>query len=136
MVKNIFKPLGESAINLKNNAFLKAKIKLTLYYTAILFIVIIVFSIFIYMFFISYISADLKADTEISQFQETKMLQMAMTRLKTILIFSDIGILILISGMSYFLAGKTLKPIERSLEDQKRFAELIESIVFSSRLFL
>jgi signal transduction histidine kinase len=64
---------------------------------------------------------DLKADQEISETQETKMLQMAMTRLKTILIFSDIGILIIISGFGYFLAGKTLKPIEKSLKDQKRF---------------
>lgn len=120
-MKNILRPFAGLATNFKNNTFLKTKIKLTLYYSIILFIIVIIFSIFIYIFFINYISADLKADPEISEVQETKMLEMATTRLRTILIFSDTGVLIIITALGYFLAGKTLKPIEKAMKDQKRF---------------
>jgi two-component system, OmpR family, sensor histidine kinase CiaH len=120
-MKNIFRPFVESVIDLKNNTFFKAKIKLTFFYTVILFILVIIFSILVYVLFINYITVDLQVDQEIDESQEAKVLEMTMTRLKTILIFTDIGILILISGLGYFLAGRTLKPIEKSLKDQKRF---------------
>ena len=45
----------------------------------------------------------------------------AINRLKLVLIFTDIGIILIISGLAYFLAGKTLQPIKRSLDEQKRF---------------
>lgn len=42
-------------------------------------------------------------------------------QLQTDILLIDIAVLLVSSGLSYFLAGKTLKPIQRAMEKQKRF---------------
>jgi len=37
------------------------------------------------------------------------------------IVFTDAGILIITGGLGYFLAGKTLRPIKKMLEEQDRF---------------
>jgi two-component system sensor histidine kinase CiaH len=123
--KNIFKPFTDWVINLKNNNFSKARFKLTLFYAASLFIVVVVFSTLIYILFINNIinNNEFEGDqySEPSAFQEFQILNAATNKLKLVLIFTDIGILIIVSGAGYFLAGKTLNPIKKTLEEQKRF---------------
>ncbi len=111
--------------NLRNNAFFKARLKLTLFYIATLLIIIIVFSIMLYTLFVSNIASNFEFEEESYSDVETNsqyvVLNNAINRLKLVLIFTDIGIILIISGMGYFLAGKTLQPIKKSLDEQKRF---------------
>ena len=124
-MKNIFRPFVEWVTNSKNNTFLKAKLKLTLFYTLSLFVIIIVFSVLVYVLFVNNIMENLEIEQEGNIFFEESpeyiVLENAISRLKAVLIFTDIGIVLIISGLGYFLAGKTLQPIRKSLEDQKRF---------------
>jgi two-component system sensor histidine kinase CiaH len=124
-LKNIFKPFTDWVISLKSNNFSKARLKLTLFYAASLFIVVVVFSSLVYLLFINNITNNNEFEgeqySEPSAYQELQILNAAISRLKLVLIVTDIGILVVVSGIGYFLAGKTLNPIKNTLEEQKRF---------------
>jgi two-component system, OmpR family, sensor histidine kinase CiaH len=124
-MKNILRPFVGWVTNLKNNAFFRAKLKLTFFYIATLLIVIIVFSIMLYTLFVNNIASNFEFEEESYSEVETNsqyiILNNAISRLKLVLIITDIGIILIISGLGYFLAGKTLQPIKKSLEEQKRF---------------
>ena len=124
-MKNILRPFVDWVTNLKNNTFFKAKLKLTFFYIVTLLIVVIVFSIMLYALFVNNIASNFEFEEESYSDAETSsqyiILNDAINRLKLVLIFTDIGIILIISGLAYFLAGKTLQPIKRSLDEQKRF---------------
>ncbi|PIU28553.1 MAG: hypothetical protein COT09_04540 [Candidatus Hydromicrobium americanum] len=124
-MKNIFKPFVEWGINLRSNAFLKARLKLALFYTVILFLVVTVFSFLLYLLFVNNIINSLEFEG-VGGFEgesniEYVVLREVINRLQIVLITIDIAIILVIGGLSYFLAGKTLRPIKKALEDQKRF---------------
>jgi signal transduction histidine kinase len=52
---------------------------------------------------------------------EPEILEEARRRLVLNLILINLGVLVVSGGAAYFLAGRTLKPIEEAVEDQKRF---------------
>ena len=124
-MKNIFKPFTELVINLKNNSFSKAKLKLTLFYAASLFVVIVIFSSLIYALFINNIinNNEFEEDkySELNANKELQILNNAISKLKLTLIITDVGIIIVVTAVGYFLSTKTLQPIKNSLEEQKRF---------------
>ena len=114
-MKNILRPSVGWVTNLKNNAFFRAKLKLTFFYIATLLIVIIIFSIMLYTLFVNNIVSNFEFEEEEHSEVETDsqyiILNNAINRLKLVLIATDIGIILIISGLGYFLAGKTLQPI-------------------------
>ena len=124
-MKNIFKPFAGWVINLKNNTFFRAKLKLTFFYIASLLVVIIVFSFMLYGLFVNNILSNFEFEEDEYSKIETNsqyiILNNAINRLKVVLISTDIGVILIIAGLGYFLAGKTLQPIKKSLEEQKRF---------------
>jgi len=125
-MKNILRPFVDWVTSLNNNTFFKARLKLTFFYVATLLIVIIAFSIMLYTLFVSNIASNFEFEEEGSYSEvDTKsqyiILNNAINRLKLVLIVTDIGIVLIISGLGYFLAGKTLQPIKKSLDEQKRF---------------
>ena len=124
-MKNIFKPFTELVINLKSNSFSKAKLKLTLFYAASLFVVIVIFSSLIYALFINNIinNNEFEEDkySELNANKELQILNNAISKLKLTLIVTDAGIIIVVAAVGYFLSTKTLQPIKNSLEEQKRF---------------
>jgi len=124
-MKNILRPFVDWVTSLKNNTFFKARLKLTFFYIATLLIVIIVFSIMLYTLFVNNIASNFEFEeesySEIDMNSQYIILNNAINRLKLILIVTDIGIVLIISGLGYFLAGKTLQPIKKSLDKQKRF---------------
>ena len=111
----------EWVTNLKNNSFLKARLKLTLFYAASLFVIIVVFSSLLYALFVNNIINNNEFEGELSTSKEYQVLNNAIDNLKLTLIISDAGIIILVSLLGYFLADRTLRPIKNSLEEQKRF---------------
>lgn len=51
----------------------------------------------------------------------SEIVEEARNRLRLNLVFINLGVLMFSGGLAYFLAGRTLKPIEEMVEDQKRF---------------
>ncbi len=113
--------------------FRSARLQLTAWYLLIIMLISIAFSIAIYMG----VTRDLQRRFEgleqrMMQGQNFRMpqnmhrimhgdLQGARGRVLMILLLANGTILILSSVAGYFLAGKTLGPIEQSLDEQKRF---------------
>ncbi len=118
--------------------FKSAKIKLTLWYLSILTIITVSFSAFVYTSEVSVASRALdrqrvRLETRFNQhpdvFTGLELPPFAdpstITEIKEETLFSLVVLNLLILGisgaLSFFLAGKTLKPIEEMLERQKRF---------------
>ncbi len=123
-MNNISKQFAPWAINFRNNPFLRARLKLTAYYTAGVCIILIIFSLAVYGLFVKNITSNFEYDGpgfENEANVETQIIDKAQDQLQTILITIDAMIVLLIAGFSYYLAGKTLQPIESSYMRQKKF---------------
>ncbi len=124
-MENIFKPFVGWVINLKNNTFFRAKLKLTFFYAVILLIIIVIFSSLIYILFVNNIINSNEFEEEsysgLNNIKELQILNNAIDRLKLTLITADVGIFIVVIIAGYFLSTKTLQPVKNSLEEQKRF---------------
>ncbi len=114
--------------------FHSARLKLTAWYVVIIMVVSLAFSLVIYFG----ITSDLQTRFEGLQHRlmhpdgdrEMPMrmhglihddLLAAQRQVLLILLFANGVILVLSSAAGYFLAGKTLKPIEQTVEEQRRF---------------
>jgi signal transduction histidine kinase len=105
----------------EHKLFFKARIKLTALYVLIVAIIVFGFSIFLYQSIeknLTDASDDDFADTGSHQ----HFVQHTLDSVQSDLILADIFILIVTAGFSFVLAGKTLKPIQQSVEAQKAFA--------------
>lgn len=119
-MKNILKLSEGQVTDLKNNSFAKARISLSVLYTIVFGILVLILSgIFYYLF-----AADIHEDMsnvwpDLSE--QTRIINQHKGKLRNLMVLIDGGILLFIAGSSYYLAGKTLKPIEENFEAQKRF---------------
>ncbi|MCL5675670.1 MAG: HAMP domain-containing histidine kinase [Patescibacteria group bacterium] len=114
--------------------FHSARIKLTLWYVLIIMLVSLLFSLVIYE----------GIDNEFHRFEryqslriqreqqglfppptlrsiDVEMIEDSRRRLTLVLLLINLGILVLAGGASYFLAGKTLMPIQLMVDEQNRF---------------
>jgi signal transduction histidine kinase len=133
-----------------NNIFIKARIKLTLYYVLIIFIILGFFSAALYFSFSNYLKRDFEnelsssednsganeqehaniegtenqtittAQAEISTQQSTAVYN-AIYRFRNLILIIDGLILLLVFTLSYYLSGRTLEPIRKNNDLQKRF---------------
>lgn len=128
-MKRIFKQLGELATSLKANDFNGAVVRLTMYYTLGVFVILFVFSVMVYGLFSVNIdhevieSSILREATERLSPEDEKALHLgeAAEHLFDILLVSDAVLLILTLFISYGLARKTLAPLALSYARQQRF---------------
>jgi len=123
-MKNISKPFARWATNFKNKPFLWARLKLTSFYTGGVLIILLVFSIVVFALFVRDISSNLEYEGtgyENEADIESRVIVRAQNRLGTIIVTIDGLTIILIAGLSYYLAGKTLEPIELAYVRQKKF---------------
>jgi signal transduction histidine kinase len=103
--------------------FEKARLKLTLWYLTIVMVISLFFSIGIFRMVSMEIerfaySPRFRVD---SRFEQENMIKESKGRLLISLLQVN-GVILIISGsLGYFLAGRTLSPIEKMLEEQKRF---------------
>ena len=121
---NISKQFAAWVTSFKRNPFLKARLKLTAYYTIGVFSILLVFSVAVYGLFAKNISSDLEYEGDNQEKNvnvELLIVNKAQEQLQTILFTVDGLIIILIIIFSYYLSGKTLKPIEISYKRQKKF---------------
>jgi len=106
---------------MKGNIFKSARLKLTLYYVGIMTIILIIFSgALIY-------TMDLKLKENLNgkiiiKGDREDPLDETSDDIQILIYYIDGSLLILIGFLSYFLAGKTLKPIKDSLDAQKKFS--------------
>lgn len=116
-----WKQFEASDIALKHNMFLKARLKITALYVFILIIIVVVFSIFLYQ----NISSNL-LDTQDDDFRGTEsrihFVDQTLTSVQGNIVIADLIVITIATILSYFLAGQTLRPIQKSLESQKSFA--------------
>lgn len=114
--------------------FSRARIKLTLWYLLIIGLIVISFSAVIFKdsthefdrivrtqrLWMDYPN-QLPIVLPEPRLVDRPLIQESEDRLKLMLVLTDFGILLLSAVASYFLAGRTLKPIEEMLSEQKRF---------------
>jgi signal transduction histidine kinase len=116
------KPFGASAIASDHKVFFWARIKLTGIYVLILAFILFGFSTILYQSLDRNLvdaSEDNFADVE----SHHHFVQNTLSTVGNEIILIDIFILIAAAGVSYALAGYTLRPIQRSVEAQKKFSE-------------
>src|SRR4030042_3546083 len=114
--------------------FKKARLKLTAWYLVIIMFISLAFSVFIY------ISVTLEIQNRFNLIERRlelrdygfrppsgqveffiESLEESRNRILLVLLYTNIMILFFSAVAGYFLAGKTLTPIEKSMEEQKRF---------------
>ncbi|KKU82437.1 MAG: Histidine kinase [Microgenomates group bacterium GW2011_GWA2_47_8] len=111
--------------------FKQARIKLTAWYLVILMLVTIFFSFAIHSMLIRQVrdfvtEQRFRIERRFGPIQppgsfDSEFVEEANRRITLTLILINSGILIVAGGLGYFLAGKTLKPIQIMVEDQNRF---------------
>jgi len=115
--------------------FKSARIKLTGWYLLIIMLISILFSLSIY----SQVNSEFNRVERLQELRRERDLQFvpappppnptldanfvqeSRNRIGIILIFINFGILIISGGAAYFLAGRTLKPIKKMVDEQNRF---------------
>jgi len=95
-------------------------LKLTALYVGIIAVILVIFSLALYYSFARNIRDNLEGNFSDDQVQEL-VIGKTTDQLQTTILFIDFAILLVFSGLSYFLAGKTLKPIQRAMDEQKQF---------------
>ncbi len=112
------------------NSFHSARLKLTFWYVAFVMLLSIVFSIGVYRVLTLELAQTIKEQSiRLYQIQGRRVApndladiyQDASSRILYRIIFVNIGILLASAATSYFLAGKTLAPLEQAIDEQKRF---------------
>jgi signal transduction histidine kinase len=123
-MKNILKQSEASDIKFKNNYFLRARLKLSAYYAGGMFVVVLVFSLAVYNLFAKNVTDNFEsngADNNDISVSESQAIDVAKNQLKSVLVFIDGMVIILTVFGGYYLAGRTLDPIKKNYEKQKKF---------------
>lgn len=103
-----------------NNLFLKTRLKLTGLYILIIVIILLIFSQIIYLSVSNNIANNVEGNFT-SKKQQDAFIQKENGNLFATIVFANAIVLIIIGLTSYFLAGKTLNPVENTLKQQKQF---------------
>jgi two-component system, OmpR family, sensor histidine kinase CiaH len=115
------KQYGEQVTVLKDNLFLKAKLKLTALYIIILIAVLTAFSIALYYSFANNINDAIGDEFENDQTQAI-VVNNTLNQLRLIIFITDGAALCIFGGLSYLLAVSTLKPIKIALDREEQFS--------------
>lgn len=101
--------------------FTKARLKLTFFYLLIVVVIISIFSLLLYYFTSQHIRDNFD-DQSLSKSVEVELLDGAVDQLQNSLLIGDAVVILLAGLLSYWLAGKTLKPIQIALDAQEQFS--------------
>jgi two-component system, OmpR family, sensor histidine kinase CiaH len=139
--KDSKKSLNNNPGKKKSNIFVRARWKLTIFYTLFISVLVLIFSFIIYFGYLYYLRGDFEHELAgedhgiiselnedenhegISQFPVTpgEMSENASRRLSNIILIADGSIIAVSAFLGYALAGFTLKPIQHNQDAQKRF---------------
>lgn len=116
------KQFAESVTDSKHKVFLWARLKLTGVYVLIVAVIIFGFSLALYQNLSRNLS-DASEDDFVGAESHHHFVQTTLDNVSHEIMLIDFIVLIAAAGASYFLAGYTLRPIQRSMEAQKKFSE-------------
>ncbi len=105
----------------KHNMFFKARLKLTGLYVLIVAVIVLGFSLFLYQSIKTNLR-DASDDDFADRGSHQHFIQDTLGSVENDLALADLVIILVSAGLSFALAGKTLKPIQLSVEAQKAFA--------------
>ena len=118
----LLKQSGESATASGDKVFFWARLKLTLVYVFILALILFGFSAILYQSLQRNL-IDASDDNFAGVESHHHFVQNTLADVENEILLIDLTILFVAAGVSYLLAGYTLKPIQRSMEAQKKFSE-------------
>ncbi len=98
--------------------FKKARIKLTAFYLLILVVIIAVFSLLLFRYTAQHLRDNMEEDSA----QRTIVVEQTIGELGNVILISDLVIVAFSGFLSYWLAGRTLKPIGIALSAQEQFS--------------
>ena len=107
-------------IALTHNPFERARVKLTLFYVGTMIIIMGIFSLVLIATLEQNIQDSLEDITGGDLMQQQALVR-TKDAIETVVYAIDGILILIIGGVGYFLAGRTLRPIRESLERQKRF---------------
>ncbi len=119
-MKNTLKQSGVWGTSSKPNNFKAAVIRLTIYYTVGVFIILTLFSGLVYGLFVQSINEDMREDDVRTEKEEVFHSEIK-ENLFDILLLSDTLLIFIIIFISYFFSKETLEPLEIAYQKQKRF---------------
>lgn len=121
---NLFsKPSAVSATSSEDKLFLKARLKLSALYTLFVLVILGAMSVLLYYELVININNSFSFDDQLSpNLSQEQAFMQTLERLRMSIVVTNMVILLVVAVLSYFLAGRTLRPIRKSLETQKRFA--------------
>lgn len=106
---------------MKDKIFHNAKVKLTAYYVAVMFCILVLFTSILMFTIESRLRTSLDGKILITQEQEDPI-RSASDDIEAIIYIIDGLLLFVIAFLSYFLAGRTLRPIKDTLVAQSKFS--------------
>ncbi len=119
-MKKYWKPFAEWATASRHSVLQRARLKLTGLYVGIIAVILVAFSVTLYYALAKNVRNNLEGNFSSEQTQEL-VITKTTDELQTSIFFIDALVLLVLGGFSYFLAGKTLKPIQHAMEQQKQF---------------
>ncbi len=124
-MEKLFKQFEESAIrwkkNLRKDEFLIARFRLTLYYSLTAMVILFGASLALYETILSNLAQSIRENIFINSNIAQAILDKAQDILLNRFITIDIFIMFFIVVLGFFLTEKTLEPIRKNMEKQKRF---------------
>ena len=109
---------------MRNNIFWSAKLKLSAFYTGSILLIVILFSLGVYVLFNRNLGMDFEyqgGDTQQEAVLQQQLIGEARHRLLVTLSIVDLSTVALSVLLGWFLAGRTLNPIQEALKRQKQF---------------
>lgn len=119
-MKHIFKLFGDRDTDSTNKSFVQARFRLSILYTIVFGLLVILFSAGLYYLFAADIHEDMSSVFP-EKSEQVRIINQHKSKLLYIMLIIDGCMLIFISGASFYLAGKTLHPIQKNYEAQKNF---------------
>lgn len=107
-----------------NDVFIRARLKLTAFYGVSVLLIVLTFSLGIYIFFGSDMVGEFEYegnDSATEQALEQEFVDVAQGRLQVTLIVVDLGATLLALAIGWMLAGRTLKPIRETMGRHQQF---------------
>lgn len=103
-----------------NNVFFSARLKLTGQYLVIILLIVLSFSGFLYYTITSNLKENVESEVDSNQAQQV-VIERTIDNFQHFLLIADIITLFIAGGLSYVVAGRTLRPIQKALQLQAQF---------------
>ncbi|MGB9552895.1 MAG: sensor histidine kinase [bacterium] len=110
---------GVQVTGSKDRTFQRTRLRLTVFYVALISLILIAFSLALYYSYARTISSDIEGN--FTDQEQELIVSKSLTRLGILLVLINSGTLIATGIVSFVLVGETLKPIREAMDRQKQF---------------